>query len=107
MISNTRRSGYGYDQADRGVRRARGWRGSTTVVQSTVSRRGAKAGATSDRFEPFFLERYARAYAREMDHFADVLDGAAPMVGLDEAMAALALAEAAETSRRSGSAVRV
>ena len=42
-----------------------------------------------------------------MDHFADVLDGAAPRVELDEAMAALALAEAAEQSRRSGSVAQV
>jgi myo-inositol 2-dehydrogenase/D-chiro-inositol 1-dehydrogenase len=76
------------------------------VTQSTVST-WTEAGAASDRFEPFFLERYAQAYAREMDHFADVLDGAAPRVGLDEAMAALALAEAAEDSRRTGRVVRV
>ncbi|HLZ84204.1 MAG TPA: inositol 2-dehydrogenase [Caulobacteraceae bacterium] len=105
MISNSRRSGYGYDQRIEAFG-ARGMARVDNVVQSTVST-WSEAGATSDRFEPFFLERYAQAYAREMDHFADVLDGAAPKVGLDEAMAALALAEAAETSRRSGSVVRV
>ena len=105
MISNSRRSGYGYDQRIEAFG-ARGMARVDNVVQSTVST-WSEAGAASDRFEPFFLERYAQAYAREMDHFADVLDGAAPMVGLDEAMAALALAEAAETSRRSGSVVRV
>jgi len=105
MISNSRRSGYGYDQRIEAFG-ARGMARVDNVVQSTVST-WSEAGATSDRFEPFFLERYARAYAREMDHFADVLDGAAPKVGLDEAMAALALAEAAEASRRSGSVVRV
>ena len=105
MISNSRRSGYGYDQRIEAFG-ARGMARVDNVVQSTVST-WSEAGAATDRFEPFFLERYAQAYAREMDHFADVLDGAAPMVGLDEAMAALALAEAAETSRRSGSVVRM
>jgi len=105
MISNSRRSGYGYDQRIEAFG-ARGMARVDNVVQSTVST-WSEAGAASDRFEPFFLERYAQAYAREIDHFADVLDGAAPKVGLDEAMAALALAEAAEASRRSGSVVRV
>jgi myo-inositol 2-dehydrogenase/D-chiro-inositol 1-dehydrogenase len=105
MISNSRRSGYGYDQRIEAFG-ARGMAKADNVTQSTVST-WTEGGAASDRFEPFFLERYAQAYAREMDHFADVLDGAAPQVGLDEAMAALALAEAAEESRRTGSVVRV
>ena len=106
MISNSRRSGYGYDQRIEAFG-ARGMARVDNVVQSTVST-WSEAGAASDRFEPFFLERYARAYARELGPLSPTrLDGAAPEVGLDEAMAALALAEAAEQSRRSGSVVRV
>jgi myo-inositol 2-dehydrogenase/D-chiro-inositol 1-dehydrogenase len=105
MISNTRRSGYGYDQRIEAFG-ARGMVKLDNVTQSTVST-WTEAGASSDRFEPFFLERYAQAYAREIDHFADVLDGEAPKVGLDEAIAALALAEAADESRRMGTVVQV
>jgi myo-inositol 2-dehydrogenase/D-chiro-inositol 1-dehydrogenase len=105
MISNSRRSGYGYDQRIEAFG-ARGMAKADNVVMSTVST-WTEGGAAADCFEPFFLERYARAYEREIDHFADVLEGAQPKVGLDEAMAALALAEAAEQSQRSGSVVRV
>jgi myo-inositol 2-dehydrogenase/D-chiro-inositol 1-dehydrogenase len=42
-----------------------------------------------------------------MAHFAEVLAGAAPRVGLDEGLAALALAEAAGESARTGMPVRL
>lgn len=104
-ISNSRRSGYGYDQrieafGSRGMVRA------GNVTRSTVST-WTEAGAMSDAFEPFFLDRYAEAYRREMGHFAEVLAGAAPRVSLEDSLAALALAEAAERSARTGAVVRV
>src|SRR3546814_11806646 len=57
--------------------------------------RSGESGAAADRFRNFFLDRYAKAYRREMDHFADILDGAVPMVGYEDGVAALELAEAA------------
>jgi myo-inositol 2-dehydrogenase/D-chiro-inositol 1-dehydrogenase len=42
-----------------------------------------------------------------MAHFADVLDGAAPSVGYDDGVAALALAEAAAASLATGRPVAV
>ncbi|WP_024867562.1 inositol 2-dehydrogenase [Pseudoxanthomonas suwonensis] len=103
VISNSRRSGFGYDQrieayASAGMVRA------DNVVESTVQVWG-EAGAAADRFQNFFLDRYAEAYRREMDHFADILDGAAPSVGYADGFAALALAEAAAESVRSGKVV--
>ena len=106
VISNSRRSGYGYDQrieafGSRGLLRA------DNVLASTVSV-WADAGMASDTLQNFFLDRYAEAYRREIAHFADILAGKArPAVGFTDAVAALALAEAAATSVRSGAMVRV
>jgi myo-inositol 2-dehydrogenase/D-chiro-inositol 1-dehydrogenase len=105
LISNSRRSGYGYDQrieafGSGGAARANNL---THTAVSTWS----EAGAASDRFENFFLDRYADSYRLAMNHFAQLLEGAAPKVGLVEALAALALAEAAEQSARTGAPVRL
>jgi myo-inositol 2-dehydrogenase/D-chiro-inositol 1-dehydrogenase len=100
VIANSRRSGFGYDQrieayASRGMVRA------DNVVDTTVQVWNER-GAAMDRFRNFFLDRYAEAYRIEMDHFAEVLDGADPTVGYADGVAALALAEAAAASLRSG-----
>jgi myo-inositol 2-dehydrogenase/D-chiro-inositol 1-dehydrogenase len=103
VIGNSRRSGFGYDQrieayASGGMLRA------DNVTESTVQVWN-EAGAAADRFQNFFLDRYAEAYRREMDHFADMLDGAAASVGYADGVAALALAEAAARSVASGQPV--
>jgi len=105
VISNSRRSGFGYDQrieayASAGMVRA------DNVLESTVQVWGEN-GAAADRFQNFFLDRYAEAYRREMEHFADILDGAAPSVGYADGVAALALAEAAGESSKSGKVVKL
>jgi myo-inositol 2-dehydrogenase/D-chiro-inositol 1-dehydrogenase len=104
VISNSRRSGYGYDQrieafGSRGLLRA------DNVLESTVSAWG-EAGMASSALENFFLQRYAEAYRRELDHFVDLMRGVAePSVGYHDGIAALALAEAAQASARSGKVV--
>jgi myo-inositol 2-dehydrogenase / D-chiro-inositol 1-dehydrogenase len=105
LISNSRRSGYGYDQrieafASAGMARA------GNVTESTVET-WTEAGAAAAPFQNFFLDRYAEAYRQEMAHFAEVLAGAAPRVGLNDGLAALALAEAAGGSARTGAVVRL
>jgi len=106
VISNSRRSGYGYDQrieafGSGGAVRA------ANVLESTVETWG-EAGAAADRFQNFFLDRYAEAYRREMAHFAEILaGGASPSVGYADGVAALALAEAAGQSAALGRPVRV
>jgi myo-inositol 2-dehydrogenase/D-chiro-inositol 1-dehydrogenase len=106
VISSSRRSGYGYDQrieafGSRGMIRAQ------NQLESTVETWG-EAGAAADRFQNFFLDRYAVAYAREADHFADIIDGrAAPLIGYRDGVAALALAEAAAKSATTGELVMV
>jgi myo-inositol 2-dehydrogenase/D-chiro-inositol 1-dehydrogenase len=75
------------------------------VLENTVSK-ATKQGVTSAKPEFFFLERYMRAYAAEWDAFvAAVLDGAAIPVTLKDGVAALALAEAATASVKSGQPV--
>lgn len=105
VIANSRRSGFGYDQrieayAAKGLVRA------DNVLESTVQTWG-EAGIASDQFQNFFLDRYAAAYAAEMRHFADILDGVAPAVGYVDGVEALALAEAAAESVRTGLPVKL
>lgn len=100
MISSSRRSGYGYDQrieafGSKGMIRAQ------NKTETTLETWG-EAGAAADRFQNFFLDRYADAYAREAAHFADIIDGADPLVGVEDGVRALALAEAAARSVTSG-----
>jgi myo-inositol 2-dehydrogenase/D-chiro-inositol 1-dehydrogenase len=104
MISNSRRSGYGYDQRIEAFG-AKGALRADNVMQSTVSR-WSEPGVATDTFQNFFLERYAEAYRAEIAHFADMLAGQArPSVGYDDGVAALALAEAAAQSVKSGQVV--
>ena len=104
VISNSRRSGYGYDQrieafGSKGALRA------DNVMETTLGRWG-EAGMASDAFQNFVLDRYAEAYQREVAHFADMLAGVAkPSVGYADGVAALALAEAAGLSSRTGKTV--
>lgn len=104
VISNSRRSGYGYDQRIEAFG-SKGMVKADNVLESTVSVWGAD-GAAADRLQNFFLDRYAAAYRLEMDHFADILSGkAAPAVTYADGVGALALAEAAAQSATSGQVV--
>jgi myo-inositol 2-dehydrogenase/D-chiro-inositol 1-dehydrogenase len=97
VISNTRRSGYGYDQRIEAYGSA-GTVRADNVLMSTVST-GTERGSTSDALQNFFLERYAEAYRREMSHFADILRGSeTPVAGYRDGVASLVLAEAAALS---------
>ncbi|HEX8302709.1 inositol 2-dehydrogenase [Sphingomonas sp.] len=106
VISSSRRSGYGYDQrieafGSKGMIRAQ------NQLETTVETWG-EAGSTGDRLQNFFLDRYAVAYAREADHFADIVEGKVePLIGYRDGVAALALAEAAAQSAASGTLVRL
>jgi myo-inositol 2-dehydrogenase / D-chiro-inositol 1-dehydrogenase len=106
VISSSRRSGYGYDQrieafGSKGMIRAQ------NQLESTVETWG-EAGSSGDKLQNFFLDRYAVAYAREADHFADIIEGKAmPLIGFRDGVAALALAEAAAQSAATGALVRL
>jgi myo-inositol 2-dehydrogenase/D-chiro-inositol 1-dehydrogenase len=106
VISNSRRSAYGYDQRIEAYG-ALGSLRAGNVMESTVTRWG-ESGCASDALQNFFLDRYAEAYRREMAHFAAILRGeASPAVGYRDAVAALALAEAAALSTKLNKPVSV
>ena len=106
VIANSRRSGYGYDQRIEACC-AGGMVRADNVMESTVEI-WSEGGVQSDRFQNFFLDRYRSAYQAEMAHFADILAGRAPpAIGYSDGVAALALAEAAALSMRSGRPVTV
>ena len=97
VISNSRRSGYGYDQRIEAFC-AKGLLRAGNVLSSTVESWG-ESGAKTDPLQNFFLDRYAGAYRAEMDHFSDILSSAVrPMIGYGDGLAALAIAEAAMES---------
>jgi myo-inositol 2-dehydrogenase/D-chiro-inositol 1-dehydrogenase len=104
MISNSRRTGYGYDQRVEIF----GSQGALRVdnVRQAEVRRMDSDGAHDAPFFFSFPERYAAAYQAELDHFADVLDGrAAPATGPRDSLRALRLADAAEASMKQGAPI--
>jgi myo-inositol 2-dehydrogenase / D-chiro-inositol 1-dehydrogenase len=106
IISNSRRSGYGYDQRIEAFC-AGGLMRAGNTVSSTVETWTA-TGASSEPLQNFFLDRYAQAYREEMTHFADMLDGrVSPLVGYGDGISALALAEAAMESHLTSTVVRI
>lgn len=71
-----------------------------TVVKST------SAGVTGAKPTYFFLERYMLAYAAEWAAFVTAVNGRSPLpVTLDDGVAALAMAEAATQSVKTGKPV--
>lgn len=106
VIKNSRRAVYGYDQRVE-LLGSEGLLSAGNVLENTVSK-ATNMGVTSAKPEFFFLERYMRAYAAEWDAFVNaVLDGASVPVTLGDGVAALALAEAATESARSGQSITV
>jgi myo-inositol 2-dehydrogenase/D-chiro-inositol 1-dehydrogenase len=104
VIKNSRRAVYGYDQrvellGSEGLLQAQNML-ENTVVKSTT------AGVTGAKPTYFFLERYMPAYALEWAGFVAALaNGKALPVTLDDGVAALAMAEAATQSLKSGAPV--
>lgn len=98
QISNSRRSGYGYDQrievlGSAGMVRADNIHETTTEV-------AGPSGFRRDPLMEFFLERYQRSYEAEITTFArTALDGGSPNPSGADGLQALILAEAAERSR--------
>lgn len=104
VIKNSRRAVYGYDQRLE-LLGSGGLLSAGNVLENTISK-STSQGVVSAKPELFFLERYARAYAVEWQSFvAAILDGAPVPVTLEDGVAALALAEAATHSARSGQVV--
>ena len=105
QINNSRRSVFGYDQrievfGSGGMLQA-GNRRATAVEAWSSESTGAR-----DVLLHSFLERYAQAYAAELDAFVAALEEGQPMSpGFGDGVEALRLAVAAEESVRTGRAV--
>jgi len=103
-ISNSRRSGYGYDQrlevhGQKGVLTAK------NINENTVEC-WTDAGCTCSKPEFFFLQRYMQAYQAEWAHFVDVLkQKTTPAVSGIDGKLALYLADSALESLRTGKEV--
>ena len=106
QISCSRRATYGYDQrievhGSKGLLAA-GNRFATTVIRANGD------GFVTDPALPFFLERYAEAYRRELDAFiAAVVDGRPVNPSGEDGLRAQRLADAATEASESGQPVRL
>jgi myo-inositol 2-dehydrogenase / D-chiro-inositol 1-dehydrogenase len=78
----------------------------SNLTNSAVSVWGAD-GAAAAPFPYTFIDRYADAYAAEMDHFARILDGETPSTGYEASVRSLALAEAAARSLELNAVVKL
>ncbi|MDC0611147.1 inositol 2-dehydrogenase [Vibrio sp.] len=105
-ISNTRRSGYGYDQrlelhGEKGVLTAKNLNEDEVELWTDEGCRYAKP-------EFFFLERYKAAYIAEWAHFVDVLNGKAqPATSGFDGKQALNLADKAYESLKTGKEIKL
>lgn len=106
-INNSRRCAYGYDQRIE-VFGARGMLAAANRTATTVEAWNDRHTGARDVALNFFIERYAEAYAAEVEHFVACLDGRQlPLAGFAEGVEALRLAEAALESLHCGKTVRV
>ncbi len=106
-INNSRRCAYGYDQRIE-VFGALGMLQAGNRHDTTVEAWGAGATGARDPVQDFFIARYAEAYRAEIDHFVQCVEtGRPPLASFSDGRAALALADAALLSARTGQAVRL
>jgi myo-inositol 2-dehydrogenase/D-chiro-inositol 1-dehydrogenase len=106
VIKNSRRAVYGYDQRVE-LLGSEGLLSAGNLLENTVAK-STTSGVVSAKPEYFFLERYMRAYSAEWAAFVDAITkGSVVPVTLDDGVNALAVAEAATRSAKSGSSVEI
>jgi myo-inositol 2-dehydrogenase/D-chiro-inositol 1-dehydrogenase len=106
QISNSRRAAYGYDQRIE-VHASKGLLQVGNVLETGVSFSGAK-GILADPVQNFFLQRYERAYKREIEQFAAWIDkGENPSPNMFDGLQAQRLADAATEACFSGKTIRL
>ena len=100
-INSSFRAVYGYDQRIE----AFGKKGMliSRNQQPTTLERYAADGIRRDPLHYFFIQRYAAAYAAELDHFIEAVSaGAPPAIGFEDGRRALAIAFGAMESAKTG-----
>lgn len=106
-INNCREAVYGYDQRVE-VFGATGMLQHDNLRPTTVRRWTADTTEAQEPLLNFFLQRYAQAYGSELDAFITALvDGTPLPTSVEDGLKALALAEAAIESVRTGKTVRL
>ncbi|MFB9948300.1 inositol 2-dehydrogenase [Rhizobium puerariae] len=107
VITNSRRATYGYDQRIE-VHGARGMLSARNIQATSVELANAD-GITGDPVQHFFIERYALAYANEINAFIDAVDAGntSPHPSGFDGLQAQKLADAATTSWQTGKPVTV
>ena len=104
VIKNSRRAVYGYDQRVE-ILGSKGLLQAQNMLENTVVKSGIH-GVTGAKPTYFFLERYMQAYKAEWSAFvAAITEGAALPVTLSDGVLALAMAEAATKSAKTGQPV--
>jgi myo-inositol 2-dehydrogenase / D-chiro-inositol 1-dehydrogenase len=105
IINNSRRAVYGYDQRVE-VFGSAGMAVSNNHPLDQVRVSGAAATGSAPVLKNFFIDRYAAAFAAEIDVFAKAVRSGAPVpVGFEDGRMALVLAEAAICSAAEGRAI--
>jgi len=105
-ITNSRRATYGYDQRIE-VHGSKGLVAAENTREANIEFANAD-GYTRPPLLNFFMSRYTRAYAAEIEAFvAAVRDGAVPPTTGQDGLMALALADAAVESIRSQKTIKV
>lgn len=106
-ITNSRHSAVGYDQRIE-IFGARGSLQVANAPTSLVSLSTASAVEAKPPYQEFFLERYAEAYAAELEEFVKLVRGEpSTSPTFDDGRAALLLADAAQRSATEGIAIAV
>lgn len=106
-IVNSRHSAVGYDQRLEAVG-PRGMLQVPNMPSSLVSLSTAESVDAKAPYLEFFLERYDRAYAAEIDEFLKLVRGEeSSSPTFEDGRSALLIADAAQKSAETGSAVRV
>jgi len=106
VIKNSRRAVYGYDQRLE-LLGSEGQLQVQNVTENAVVK-STQAGVISAKPTYFFLQRYMPAYQAEWAAFVDsVSNGSALPVNIDDGVAALEMAEAANQSAASGQTVEL
>ncbi|MCC8374549.1 MULTISPECIES: inositol 2-dehydrogenase [Photorhabdus] len=105
-ITNSRRSGYGYDQRIE-LHGEKGLLSAGNIKENSVEL-WENSGCLTAKPEHFFLQRYREAYIAEWDHFVDVMAGrATPECSGADGEQALYLADKALESLHSGKEIRL
>jgi myo-inositol 2-dehydrogenase/D-chiro-inositol 1-dehydrogenase len=104
VIKNSRRAVYGHDQRVE-LLGSKGLLQAQNMLENTVVKSGIH-GVTGAKPTYFFLERYMQAYKAEWSAFVSAItEGAALPVTLSDGVLALAIAEAATKSAKTGQPV--